>query len=158
MDSNWRLEMTDGGLEMVPSCDDRKDYGCPCGVDHATGFSILDGKSNHTAAGLEKVGTWKRDAINRILNASDIAVERGLIRIYKRQTSDEREFGVSIHANGVGFSKYDDDFGTSLAKWLLNRDHIPEGRRFTRKQMNAARKLVLKYSKQLTDIANSWQG
>ena len=140
-------------------CLENKDYGCDCGTDHKTGFSILDGKSNHSAALLEKVGTWTRDAVNAVLERSDVAVERGLLRVYALQTIDEREFGVSVHKNGVGFSQYDDEFASSLCRWLLERaDTHTEGKRFTRKQMDSARRLALKYSRQLTDIANSWEG
>ena len=137
-----------------------KKYGCDCGRDHATGFSILEGKSNHSAKGLQLIGTWKRDKINAILERSDAAVEKGVYRIYLRQTEDEKLSGYSRHVNGVGFSQYDDKFGSSLGKQIerCQGNEIPFGRCLTRKQMVYARKLALKYSRQLTDIANSWEG
>lgn len=138
----------------------KKSYGCDCGRDHATGFSILDGKSNHSAAGIERVGTWKRPKINEFLDASDVAVEKGIYRVYMRQTEDEKFSGMSQHANGVGFSQFDDKFGTSLGRQIEQRvEHgMKYGTCLTPRQMVYARKLAKKYSKQLTDIANSWEG
>ena len=138
----------------------KKSYGCDCGRDHATGFSILDGKSNHSSAGLQHVGTWKREAINEILRQSDAAVVKGVYRIYLRQTPDEQSSGYSKHANGVGFSQFDDKFGSSLGKQIKRNREL--GFSFAHclspKQITYARKLALKYSRQLTDIANSWEG
>jgi len=138
----------------------KKAYGCECGTDHATGFNIVLDASNHSQKGIELVGTWKRAAINKILDASDAAVEKGLLRIYMFQTASEQMSGTSREVNGVGFNNRDDLFATSLSQQILrNRNmDVPFGRCLSPKQRVYARKLAKKYSKQLTNIANSWEG
>jgi|2_EtaG_2_1085320.scaffolds.fasta_scaffold23342_3 hypothetical protein len=138
----------------------KKDYGCECGRDHATGFNIVTDASKHSARGIELAGTWKRPAINKILDASDAAVEKGLLRVYMFQTASEQMSGTSREVNGVGFNNRDDVFATSLAQQIQrNRKmEVPFGRCLSPKQRVWARKLAKRYSKQLTNIANSWGG
>lgn len=138
----------------------QKDYGCECGTDHVTGFSIVIGVSGHSTRGIELAGTWKRPAINKILEVSDAAVEKGLMRIYMQQTASEQVSGISREVNGIGFNNRDDMFATSLAQQIARKRQmdVPFGKCLSYKQLACARKLTKKYSKQLTNIANSWEG
>ena len=48
---------------------------------------------------------------------SDIRwAERGLVRIYQNQTTDEIEARETIHSNGVGFTGFDAEILTSFAQ------------------------------------------
>ena len=91
---------------------------------------------------------WTKDAIREMLRKSDKAVLKGLLRIYSLQTATEQETEHTKEHNGVGFSGYDAEFMTSLAK-----GYIQYGR-LTEKQMVHARKKMLRYASQLARIAN----
>ncbi|MDO8661008.1 MAG: hypothetical protein Q7K43_03905, partial [Candidatus Woesearchaeota archaeon] len=64
------------------------------------------------------------------------------------QTSDEFFAEDTKYSNGVGFNGNDAQILTSFAKFLGFRGHL------TSKQIFVARKKLLKYSGQLTSIAN----
>lgn len=89
-----------------------------------------------------------KEGIKTLLNWNDSAVEKGIVRIYQLQTADEQAGGATKHLNGKGFNARDAKYGTYLAKWVLSKRHL------TGKHLAAARKMCLKYSGQLTDIAN----
>ena len=90
---------------------------------------------------------WTADRIVNILNTNNTAVERAIIAIYKRQTSDEKITQHTHHNNNVGFSAADARTGTYLAKWLLSGKHL-DGR-----FLDKGRSIALKYRRQLTEIA-----
>jgi len=91
---------------------------------------------------------WNKEKIQEILKASDKAVLKGLLRIYTLQTADEQAMEATTQHNSVGFSGYDGNFMTSLAKSLIKYG------RLTPKQMVHARKKMLRYAGQLAKIAN----
>jgi hypothetical protein len=89
-----------------------------------------------------------RDEINAIIRSNNRAVEVGIYRIFQLQTEDEKANDHTKHLNNVGFAKPDASYGAYLARWVekgnsLSRHHLPR-----------ARRLCLKYSRQLTAIAN----
>lgn len=92
---------------------------------------------------------WFEPEIRKLIETNDKMVEHSILQLYACQTSDEQTTGETIHHNGVGFNGCDATLLTSFAKWLL------DGRHLTFKQMLYARKKVVKYAKQLTEIANS---
>lgn len=91
---------------------------------------------------------YTRAQINEIISANPKAVERGIVRLWKLQTADEQAIGDTTHHNSRGFSSYAARTGSYYAKWVLS------GRSLTGKHLQKARKIVLKHSRQLTDIAN----
>lgn len=91
---------------------------------------------------------WTKEEILRLIETSDKMVERSLVKLYEKQTEDERNAEETRHHNGVGFSGFDAPFLTSLAKQIIN------GRQLTQKQLQSARKALRKYAGQLTKIAN----
>lgn len=90
-----------------------------------------------------------REDIERRLRLSISAVEQALITLYRMQTDDEKTNNVTIHKNHVGFNAFDAEFGSNLAR------QIRSGRPLTGAQIQSARRLVLKYAQQLTDIENA---
>ena len=115
---------------------------------------------------------WTRDEINDLLNRNDIAVMRGIVRLFELQTSDEVSSAQTKHENSVGFSAADAKAGTRMARWLLGMNDRNEVR-YPAKDlrhplcqkilgryahggtvMQRARKITLKHSRQLVDIAN----
>ena len=92
---------------------------------------------------IAEVKTWMQN----LLTTSDKAVERALVVIFERQTADEQMIGVTRVNNAVGFSGVDAELCTSFAKQVIKRGSLSP------KQMVYARKKMLKYWKQLADIA-----
>jgi hypothetical protein len=92
---------------------------------------------------------WTQDRIVRLLNTSDKAVERAILAIYERQTADEKASSCTQHDNTVGFSAFDAATGSYLAR-LIKR-----GFKLYPDKMAKARKLAVRYRRQLAEIANS---
>ena len=116
---------------------------------------------------------WTRDEIDSLLNRSDTAVMRAIIRIFERQTLDEQTSTRTKHENSIGFSAADAKAGTLFAQYLLGLDknnckrwnpkpltHPHANKVFLRythggTAIQRARKIALKHSRQLVAIANS---
>jgi len=91
---------------------------------------------------------WTPERIKELLARSDAAVERALVVLYHRQTSDEQRTDDAKYQNKVGFGAFDAEFGSSLAKTVLEQGHLTAG------QMAHGRKLMMRYARQLADAAN----
>lgn len=89
------------------------------------------------------------ESIKDLLLKNDRAVERAILAIYQRQTLDEQALGDTRHHNNIGFSGAHANLGTYFAKWLLKGNHL------TGDHLAKARRISLRYSKQLAEIANS---
>ena len=92
---------------------------------------------------------WKKDEIKDMIEKSDYALIKGLLRIYENQTMDEKRSESTSHDNGIGFNGSDAEFLSKMAKFFLDRGYL------TGKQIDVVRKKMLKYSGQLTKIANT---
>lgn len=91
---------------------------------------------------------WTKDEIKEMLEKDDKAVEKGVLTIFYFQTKDEREKESATRSNGVGFNRIDSEIMSSFAK------RLQEGKSLTVKQMEIARKKILKYAGQLVKVAN----
>ena len=91
---------------------------------------------------------WTREQIKEKLETDDQWLCRGLLAIYKKQTENEKANEVTNQRNGVGFSRIDAMFLTSLAKNFTKWGRLTKGQKF------CLRKSMLKYSGQLSRIAN----
>lgn len=92
----------------------------------------------------------KKERIERVrelLKTSDNAVMRGVVAIYKRQTEEEQSYESTREENGIGFSAFDANFLSSIAKQLI------AGYQLSPKQLAISRNKILRYSRQLADIA-----
>lgn len=99
------------------------------------------------------VGGWTVEQVKALLLKSDLHVERALLAIHKAQTADEQSVKITKHTNMVGFNIPDARFGSSLAEQIQNSVRAP-GNRLSPKQLLIARKMVIKYRKQLARQAN----
>ena len=126
--------------------------------------------TNQQGVSMNKV--WTRDEINELLVRNDIAVMRGIVRLFEMQTEDESRVGVAKHKNNRGFGAADAKAGTRMARWLLGMNDRNEVRyppkdlrhplcqkilgRYAHgdQVIDRARKIVLKHSAQLVEIAN----
>ena len=115
---------------------------------------------------------WTREEIDQLLIENDIAVMRAIVRLFQLQTADEINSAQTKHENSVGFTAADAKAGTRMARWLLGMNDRNEVRyppkdlrhplcqrvlgRYAQGKtvMHRARKIALKHSRQLVDIAN----
>jgi hypothetical protein len=92
---------------------------------------------------------WTKASVAALLDANPLAVERAIVAIYNRQTADEQAAHVTKHNNNVGFSAFDAETGTYLAKWILSGKHL------SGKYAERGHKLAKRYVRQLVEIANA---
>ena len=88
-----------------------------------------------------------RNYIQDLLKHYDKAVIRAVIQIYKRQTFDEQMFQESNLINGVGFSKNDAPFLTTVAMAFIS------GKEVDKKTFEITRNKMLHYWRQLMQIS-----
>lgn len=92
---------------------------------------------------------WTADSIKHLLDRNDTAVERAVLAIFHRQTSDEQDSGTTKHHNGRGFNAFHAERGTYYANW------IQSGHRLTGVHLERARRMAKRYVGQLAEIAQS---
>jgi hypothetical protein len=97
---------------------------------------------------------WTVPTIRALLVERADAVEQGILRLYERQTAEERATHATHEANGLGFNLYDADFLSSLAEQVKYSTR-PVGRRLSPRQLAVGRLRLMKYAGQLADIANA---
>ena len=91
---------------------------------------------------------WTKEDIRKVLQTDDKAVARGVVAIFNLQTEDEQNVGKTSVKNGVGFNGVDANFMSSIAQFYMRRNFLSP------KQVEFARKKLLKYSNQLAMLAN----
>ncbi len=90
---------------------------------------------------------WTKEHIITLLDTSDRAVERALVRIYERQTADEQASLATLHSNGRGFNGSDSRILTDIAKRCIRYNGLKG------KQYDLVRRRIRKYWAQLLEIA-----
>lgn len=91
---------------------------------------------------------WTKEEINNLVQTNDTMLYRSLLKLYDRQTAEEQDLESTHEANGQGFNSVDAPFLTSVSQFLQKRGFL------TDKQKAATRKKLVKYTGQLTQIAN----
>lgn len=91
---------------------------------------------------------WTREAIRELLEKRDDAVVRGFKVIHSLQTASERDWGVTVERNGVGWNGRDAALMTELYEKFCKYG------RFTEWQLALVRRRLLKYAGQLAKVAN----
>lgn len=89
---------------------------------------------------------WDKEAIQALIDRSAEATARALLIVYDNQTASEKTRGETVEHNGVGFSSRDAEFLTDVAK---KYQHY--GRWASEKQLNAVRRCVRRYHKQVLE-------
>lgn len=112
------------------------------------------------------------DAIASCLASNDQAVAKAMVVLLSRQTEGEQHAGMTVESNGKGFNAFDADKGTYYAKWVLGvrsncspselraaiafyltGDNHKKGRALTGRFLSHARKMAVKYRRQLAEVA-----
>ena len=89
-----------------------------------------------------------KEALTELLRVNNRAVERAMVRLYERQTSDEQASKTTKYRNGRGFSGCDAGIGSYYARW------VQAGKPLSGKHLERARRMACKYVGQLVEIAN----
>ena len=100
---------------------------------------------------------WTRAEIEENIEKYDKWAVKAIIAIYNLQTESEKRSRSANRLNGVGFSKADADFLSSLAQSALtsiNEYGSPIASALTDSQLKHGREAIQKYSAQLALIAN----
>ena len=91
---------------------------------------------------------WTKQMIQDLLRVNPRMVVRSLMVLYQRQTDLEKSTKLALMKNNAGFNNADAEFLTSLAKQVIG------GRALSPKQISFASKALMKYHRQLVQIAN----
>ena len=92
---------------------------------------------------------WNKERIQQLLATNDKAVARAVVAIYNFQTADEQSVGTTKYHNSVGFNSIDAKRGQYYA------GYISSAGRLTGRHLDIARKMMMKYHRQLCEIANA---
>lgn len=92
---------------------------------------------------------WTKDEIKSLLEKNDLFVAKSVVKIWERQTTSEKTSQSTEVNNGIGFNGLDAKIMSSFAEYFVTHG------RLSAKQLNLARKKIMKYAKQLTSIANA---
>lgn len=97
---------------------------------------------------METNDVWTRSRVINKLDNSNKAVFRAVHVIFNNQTQDEQTQETAGIINGVGFNKIDAPFMSRMHGLMMKKDYA-----FSEAQINAIRKTVKKYWKQLLGAA-----
>lgn len=92
---------------------------------------------------------WTEDEIKELVQTNDKVLYGALKNLYDCQTADEQATGETREHNGKGFNGLDAKFLSSTAEFLKKTGFL------TPKQKVVVRKKLVKYTKQLTKLANA---
>ncbi len=92
---------------------------------------------------------WSEDEIKNLVQTNDQVLYGALTKLYDQQTAEEKSEGITKEQNGRGFNGLDSGILSSMAEFLKKTGFL------TTKQIVIARKKLVKYTKQLTMLANA---
>lgn len=95
-----------------------------------------------------KKRVWTSDEIKELVASNDKVLYGALKKLYACQTNEEQICRCTSEHNGVGFNGIDGPILSSFAEFLIRTGFL------TNKQKEIARKKLVKYTKQLTALAN----
>lgn len=91
---------------------------------------------------------WTEDEIKFYIQTNDKSLYGALKRLYACQTAEEQNSGETKENNGKGFNGLDAPILSSFCEFLNKTGFL------TSKQKILARKKLIKYTRQLTVLAN----
>ena len=92
---------------------------------------------------------WTAEEISDLIQTNDTVLYRALKKLYAEQTDSEQAQGETRERNGRGFNGIDSRFLSSVSEFLIKHGFL------TSKQKSATRRMLKKYNKQLTRLANA---
>ena len=94
---------------------------------------------------------WTQKEIAEKLKTDVRWLEKGILAIYRYQTSEEQVLGETVEQNGYGFNGADASYLSYIARYLLTGRHLDGG------YLIKSREKMIKYAGQLARIANGNQ-
>ena len=91
---------------------------------------------------------WTTTEVKAKLETDDKWLYKGVVALFERQTKDEQRVEDARIVNNVGFNKPDSHKMSYYAKWIMKKGRLDGHFR------DDARRRILKYSAQLTKIAD----
>lgn len=91
---------------------------------------------------------WTEEEIKNLLMTNDKVLYGALRKLYDCQTEDEQIGHTTSHRNGAGFNGVDAGIMCSFKEFLDRCGFL------TNKQKTICRKKIIKYTRQLTMLAN----
>ena len=88
---------------------------------------------------------WTKETVTNLLLTNNTAVERAILVVYNNQTIDEQSSEDVKYHNGKGFLPMHARRGTYYGNWIKSGKHL-SGR-----HLEIARKMSLKYTRQLLE-------
>jgi len=92
--------------------------------------------------------SWNQESIKAKLLTDNVWLERAVVALYKKQTQSEKAVRATTEHNGVGYNYADARLMSYYATWILS------GKKLSGHHLEKARNKILKYTGQLTRIAN----
>lgn len=89
---------------------------------------------------------WK-EYLQNLVKTNDKALLRSVLVIYDRQTPDERISGQSTEDNNTGFTKWDAEQLTTIARKIKTKQPLTE------RELAICRNKMVKYWKQLMEVS-----
>ncbi len=96
-----------------------------------------------------------KESITKMLTERDDAVIRAILAIDRNQTTDERRGYVSVHENGVGFSKFHAKRGMAAEDHYRRYCYMTQSQLDWWKAQSRGKMRIVQYAGQLCDIANN---
>lgn len=90
-----------------------------------------------------------RQVAERLKVGSPASIGRAMVALFDRQTRDEKDASDTRHNNQRGFSCAHVSKGSYYARWVLS------GRELSGWHLENARKIALRYTRQLAEVANA---
>jgi len=92
---------------------------------------------------------WTVEEIKNLLQTNDKFICKATVKLFEKQTEEEKATDHTGVSNGVGFNGTDAFIMSKFAKFYMERGFLSP------KQLAIAKRKIQKYAKQLTTIANS---
>lgn len=105
--------------------------------------------------------TYTKEFIANKLQTNNEWLWKGVLAIYKKQTDAEQAAGTTREDNGVGFNGADAEILSSFAQRIINWQNANPIHRInwpcplSIRQLEVARRRMVKYAGQLAKIANN---
>lgn len=97
---------------------------------------------------------YSKEFIREKLFTSNRWLKRGIIRIAEFQTPDELKSEQTIIRNSLGFNSSDANYLTNISKKINVNSNLELTELLTKEEIRISRVKMLKYSGQLTKLAN----
>lgn len=98
----------------------------------------------------------KKDKLVEMMKKDNEVLVGVILHIYDNQTQDEKGSKHTSHQNGIGFNSTDAEFGSSIAKQVINGRSLSPAQLDGKTGTGGVRKMMIKYAQQALDTGFTW--